>query len=265
MTARTFPSATMLLAAAGTAWMTALTTMPSARADPPHALDRTHCRVVDFEDRAIAACVIDPRTHHFVLDFGDGTGGLGSLQRFVASLPPGRVTAAMNAGMWRVVPDVAPVGLHVENGVQRSPLETDDGSGNFYLKPNGVFFVAVDGRAGILETGAFEAASPAVLIATQSGPLMVSGGEIHPRIILPTSEFEKIRNGIGITDDGRVVFALSLEEVSFGLFARMFRDELGTPDALFLDGEVSRLYAPALRLTGSGWWPIGPMIAAVER
>jgi uncharacterized protein YigE (DUF2233 family) len=265
MTARTFPSATTFLAAAGAALLTYLTATPAARADPPHAFDRTHCRVVLFEDRATAVCIIDPRSHDFVLDFGDGGGGLGSLQSFVARLPTDRVTAAMNAGMWRVVPDIAPVGLHVEDGVVRSRLETDDGSGNFYLKPNGVFFVDAGGRAAILETSAFEAAAPSVRIATQSGPLMVSGGSIHPRIILPTSEYEKIRNGIGITSDGRIVFALSLEEVSFGLFARMFRDVLGAPDALYLDGEVSRMFAPSLDLTGSGWWPIGPMIAAVRR
>jgi uncharacterized protein YigE (DUF2233 family) len=237
----------------------------AALADPPHAFDRTGCRVVEFEDRSVAACIVDARTHDMVLGFGDGAGGLGSLQGFVARLPEGGVTVAMNAGMWRVFPDTAPVGLHVEDGVARSPLETGDGSGNFYLKPNGVFFVDADGRAGILETAAFETTAPLVRIATQSGPLMVTGGAIHPRIILPTSEFEKIRNGIGITGDGRIVFALSLEPVSFGVFSRVFRDALGAPDALYLDGEVSRMYAPSLTLTGSGWWPIGPMIAAIKR
>lgn len=238
---------------------------PPAMADPPAAYDRTHCRMLDFEARQIATCTIDPDGHELVLTLGDGAGGLGTLRRFVDRLPAGRVTVAMNAGMWRTDPDFAAVGLHVEDGRQLAPLETDEGDGNFYLKPNGVFFMDTDGRPAILESAAFAAAAPRVRLATQSGPLMVSGGAIHPRIILPTSPHEKIRNGIGVTADGLVVFALSLDPVSFGLFARAFRDALSAPDALYLDGEVSRMHAPALGLEASAWRPLGPMIAAVRR
>jgi uncharacterized protein YigE (DUF2233 family) len=52
--------------------------------------------------------------------------------------------------------------------------------------------------------------------------------------------------------------------VTFGAFARLFRDELGCENALFLDGSVSSLYAPSLNRS-DGWLPMGPMIGAVLR
>jgi uncharacterized protein YigE (DUF2233 family) len=47
--------------------------------------------------------------------------------------------------------------------------------------------------------------------------------------------------------------------VNFHDFARLFRDELGTPDALYLDGSVSRLYDRASDGTTVGF-PMGPIL-----
>jgi uncharacterized protein YigE (DUF2233 family) len=44
---------------------------------------------------------------------------------------------AMNGGMYK--PDYTAQGLFVQNGHMVSALDTADGKGNFYLKPNGVF------------------------------------------------------------------------------------------------------------------------------
>ena len=45
----------------------------------------------------------------------------------------------MNAGMFDASLD--PIGLHIENGETIVDANTNDGPGNFHLKPNGVFFV----------------------------------------------------------------------------------------------------------------------------
>jgi len=58
---------------------------------------------------------------------------------------------------------------------------------------------------------------------------------------------------------------MSEAEVSFGEFARLFRDRLGCKNALFLDGgSVPRLYSPDAPRTDN-LLPLGPMIAVYER
>jgi len=88
-------------------------------------------------------------------------------------------------------------------------------------------------------------------------------GRIHPRI-LPGSTSQKIRNGVGIRNTHTVVLAISEDPVTFWQFARLFRDGLGTTDALFLDGSISSLYAPALNRFDT-LYPMGPIIAGFQR
>jgi uncharacterized protein YigE (DUF2233 family) len=172
-----------------------------------------------------------------------------------------RLVFAMNGGMYHA--DRRPVGLYVEDGVQRAPLVTAAGPGNFGLLPNGVFCVTEGGYA-VVESRAFAARPPACRHATQSGPMLVIGGALHPRF-LPDSPSRLIRNGIGVTGDGRrAVLAIARDRVNFDGFARFFRDVLGTPDALYLDGNVSRLYAPGLGRADAGF-PMGPVVGMVAR
>lgn len=163
---------------------------------------------------------------------------------------------AMNAGMYHA--DRSPVGLHVEAGETLAPAVTSGGGGNFGLLPNGIFCIRPDGFA-VVETKAFLAAPPACTYATQSGPMLVIGGELHPRF-LTGSESLNIRNGVGVTADGQTArFAISAGPVNFHTFGRFFRDVLATPDALYLDGSISRIYAPELgRNDGGG--PLGPIV-----
>lgn len=168
-----------------------------------------------------------------------------------------QVTLAMNAGMYHE--DLSPVGLYVEEGRTLSPINSADGSGNFFLKPNGVFLVARDGTASIMTTSAFVAAAPAAAFATQSGPLLVIDGKLHPRFEENGSS-RVIRNGVGVRDAHSVVLAISRSEVSFGSFARLFRDALGCRNALYLDGVVSAL-SNGSRLVVGGAYPAGPIIA----
>jgi len=149
----------------------------------------------------------------------------------------------MNGGMYH--PGYGPVGLLVEYGRERHPLNRDAGEGNFFLKPNGVFYVG-KGTAGVMETEAFAKARPEVQFASQSGPMLVVDGRIHPRF-LADSDSLYVRNGVGILPDGRVAFAISRGVVRFHDFATLFRDALGCRNALFLDGSISSLYAPEVR------------------
>jgi uncharacterized protein YigE (DUF2233 family) len=163
----------------------------------------------------------------------------------------------MNAGMYHA--DRAPVGLYIENGVELAPIITTDGPGNFGLLPNGVF--CIGDAFAVIEARRFAANPPACRHATQSGPMLVIDGALHPRF-LPDSDSFNIRNGVGVRADGTAVFAISGARVNFHTFARLFRDALGTPNALFLDGSISRLYAPALDRDDAGF-PMGPIVGLV--
>ena len=93
---------------------------------------------------------------------------------------------------------------------------------------------------GVAETEAYLRARPSVDLATQSGPMLVIDGEIHPKFS-PGSSFKR-RNGVGVPDDHTAVFAISESAVNFHSFARLFRDELNCANALFFDGTISSLY-----------------------
>ncbi|HEY0146896.1 MAG TPA: phosphodiester glycosidase family protein [Methylovirgula sp.] len=169
------------------------------------------------------------------------------------------LTFAMNAGMFGT--DYRPVGLYVEGGRQLMAANTRAGSGNFHLKPNGIFYF--DARhAGIMETSRYLQAHLHPEYATQSGPMLVIDGRIHPKI-RPDGASAKIRNGVGVDDRGAVVFAISDAPVTFNTFARLFRDGLGSGDALFLDGSISSLYAPELNRDDE-LMPIGPIVGVVK-
>ena len=150
---------------------------------------------------------------------------------------------AMNGGMYHH--DYGPVGLLVEHGRETGALNHDDAFGNFFMKPNGVFWVA-EGKAGVMETEAYAKADLSPVAATQSGPMLVIDGQVHPRF-LPDATSLQIRNGVGVLPDGRVAFAISSDPVRFHDFATLFRDRLQSRNALFLDGSISSLYSPEIR------------------
>ena len=146
---------------------------------------------------------------------------------------------AMNAGMFKA--DNSPQGLFIENGKTLTPVDASSGSGNFYLKPNGVFYVTKDQKAVICTTEEFHDTGN-VAYATQSGPMLLIDGRMHPAF-QPGSMNVNIRNGVGLLPNGQVVFALSKKEVNLYDFADYF-NKLGCRDALYLDGFVSRTYLP---------------------
>lgn len=220
-----------------------------------------------FEGARAILCTIDPQTHDIGLVYRDRAGDvLGSVPAARDHLTAGeglegRFVLAMNAGMYHS--DMNPVGLYVEDSVEITPLNRDDGFGNFFLKPNGVFYVLEDGGAGVLETQAYAAAGLDPTFATQSGPMLVIDGAIHPRF-LPDGTTRFIRNGVGVRGDGTVVFAITRDRVSLGSFARLFRDVAGCENALFFDGAVSSL-ALGRNMEIDSREPAGPVVVVMER
>ena len=135
---------------------------------------------------------------------------------------------------------------------------TSAGPGNFHMRPNGVFYVTGE-VAGVLETRSFIKRRPQVDFATQSGPMLVMDGKMHTRFARYGGS-KKYRSGLGSRDANSVVFAVSESEVSFGEFARLFRDRLRSKNALFLDGgSATSFYSPALG-RNSNFLPLGPII-----
>lgn len=144
----------------------------------------------------------------------------------------------MNAGIYQT--GGVPCGLHVENGVELHPLNRADAPGNFFLKPNGVFFIE-NGKASILETEDYATRKPKPTLAVQSGPMLLIRGTRHPAF-REGSASKLVRNGVGVDDKGRVVFAITGKGqlVNFWDFAGLFL-KLGCKDALFLDGDISQM------------------------
>ena len=164
----------------------------------------------------------------------------------------------MNGGMYH--PDRQPVGLYIEDGIEAQSIVTREGPGNFGLLPNGVLCLS-ETAAAVIESRSFAANPPACRFATQSGPMLVIDGALHPRFLV-NSDSLFIRNGVGVRPDGTLVAAISDAPVTFHHFGRLFRDVLGTPNALFLDGKVSRLHAPSLDRSDFGF-PVGPILGVV--
>ena len=229
----------------------------------PASAQAADCRALTHEGAEFTICEIDAGTEVIRLFHSTPEGEvLGSFPRVDQMLRDRgeRLGVAMNAGMYHN--DLGPVGLYVEEGEQAMRLITSKGPGNFGLLPNGVFCIR-DGRADVIESLAFEAAAPDCRYATQSGPMLVIDGALHPRF-LPDSDSVHIRNGVGTSADGqRVVLAISDERVNFHTFGTLFRDTLKLPNALYFDGKVSRLYAPGSGRHDRGF-PMGPIVGVVE-
>jgi prepilin-type processing-associated H-X9-DG protein len=172
----------------------------------------------------------------------------------------GDVAFAMNAGMF----DDAgrPVGLMIEDGREVHAINRRTrGFGNFHLMPNGVFILRKNGRAEIVTSDRFDA-SPSIAFATQSGPMLLIDGKIHPRFD-PDGQSRYIRNGVGMGSDGKPLFVISVGAVSFGKFARFLRDRHQVRNALFFDGSVSSLWDPANNRMDS-FAELGPMVVAFK-
>jgi uncharacterized protein YigE (DUF2233 family) len=208
-----------------------------------HAADRP-CRAASFEGAAFTVCAYRPAEQQIRLEStanGAPIGSFAGLRRVLGPMAKG-VDFAMNAGMYDV--DQRPIGLFVRDGALEHPLNRTNDLGNFYLKPNGVFWVGADGAPHVEATDTYAEAPHNPAWATQSGPLLVWRGALNPHISANGTSLQ-VRNAVGVS--GReAFFVISDAPVSFGRLARFLRDGLGCPGALYLDGAVSALWAPRL-------------------
>jgi uncharacterized protein YigE (DUF2233 family) len=221
------------------------------------------CEIIGEAGNSYAVCSFDARQTSIRLflrdDKGEVHGGFSSLAAAL-SRKGEKLVFAMNGGMYDE--DRAPIGLYVEGGKTLYPANTQSGKGNFHMKPNGVFWV--DGaRAGVTDTSRFLKLGLHPSHATQSGPMLVIGGRMNPRIH-DSGTSTKIRNGVCVADGHNVRFAISNGPVTFHEFAHLFRERLHCPDALYLDGSISSLYAPSIS-RHDRFMPMGPIIGVVER
>ncbi|MEZ4884167.1 MAG: phosphodiester glycosidase family protein [Chitinophagales bacterium] len=170
---------------------------------------------------------------------------------------------ATNGGMFS--PEMSPVGLYIENGLTIQPIDlSDKPSGNFYMKPNGVFLIEKSGNAKVMSSDDFAARAyeTNTLFATQSGPMLVTNGTIHPQF-QPESTSKRLRSGVGIINSQKVAFVISHKPVNFYHFAKLFQDYLGCNNALYLDGTISQMHIPELNRFDTGL-DYGVMIGVVE-
>ena len=233
--------------------------------EPSAAPDRNTgaCEARSFEGSAFTLCRYDPARHRLEL-FSRGEDGrpirsFAALEAHLGGRADG-LLFAMNAGMFDE--EGRPIGLYVADGEEKRGINFKEGGGNFHLMPNGVFAVDAKGRPLVMTSKDFAARRPKVRWATQSGPMLVIGGKLHPAFD-KDGESRHVRNGVGACGKDGAWFAISEEPVSFGRFARLFRDDLGCRDALFLDGAVSSLWEPGSRQDLRA--PLGPMVAVFRR
>jgi uncharacterized protein YigE (DUF2233 family) len=220
------------------------------------------CAEESFEGNDYTICRFDLRQDQLQLFSLDAEGEpYGSFPALEAALKSrGQSLAfAMNAGMYD--DNLKPIGLYVEAGQQQKKINRRDGPGNFHLKPNGVFYIAGN-RSGVMETEAFIAARLKPEYASQSGPMLVIDGQIHPKFTENGTSRQR-RNGVGSPDPHTLVFAISDSFVNFHAFARLFRDHLNCPNALFLDGSISSLHAIELGRSDR-FFSLGPIVGLVK-
>lgn len=196
----------------------------------------------EIDDERFITKVVDLKTEELKLywknDKGEIMKNFENLSSFLETKNK-RLVFAMNAGMFKK--DFSPQGLYIEDNQVLNSLDTTSGSGNFYLKPNGVFYITNQNHANITRTNDF-VNNKQIKYATQSGPMLLIDGNINA-VFKEGSTNLHIRNGVGILPDGKVVFAMSKDKINFYDFAAYFQ-RLNCKNALYLDGFVSRVYLP---------------------
>lgn len=169
-----------------------------------------------------------------------------------------RLLFAANAGIYDR--QFAPLGLYVEHGKTLVPLNLVRGNpaaGNFSIQPNGVFVIYPDGTAAVRTSTDFKTDAKAAQWATQSGPMLLINGQVNDRFVDDSSSL-KWRSGVCAKTPHKVVFAVSEAPVNFHTFARLFRDELGCRDALYLDGTISQFYVDGDGYAGAPTFMVKP-------
>ena len=191
---------------------------------------------------------------------------LGKLKTYLESKNKD-VLMLTNGGMY--TPKNNPEGLLIADSVLIEPIDLENPKQmlNFYMMPNGVFYID-KGKAFIEESNLFQkkfdenAITPSE--ATQSGPMLLINNKHHPAFNHGSSS-RKLRSGVGITNNGKVVFLISDRSITnFHDFATIFKDIFGCENALFLDGVISKMYLKKKKTNSLGG-NLGPIISITKR
>ncbi len=246
--------------------------------------DFTGCKISTYDNNEYTICEFSNRfeidngsneesSTHISLNLRDDNNVVlatfKNLKNYLGRINPTReLVFAMNADMYDK--HRLPIGLYVENGEILKQINQRDGPGNFHLKPNGVFYLSRIGEesdslvAHVADTKSFLKTDITPFYATQSGPMLVIKGTLHPRF-LKHSTSRKRRNGVGVSGDGmRLYFVISNEAVTFYEFGSFFKDHLQTENALFLDGTISKIFSTHIGRHDRGS-AMGPMIAVTRK
>ncbi len=162
---------------------------------------------------------------------------------------------ATNGGMY--TPESEPNGLYVEKGKTITKLNTRSEHGNFYMNfgeepnSNGVFIIDKNNKARVCKTSEYQKYKKTAYNATQSGPLLLYNGKINPKFN-DGSKNLRLRSGVGVINDTKIVFIISKKPVNFYDFAKLFKDTFKCSNALFLDGVISQMYLPEIKRNDTG-------------
>lgn len=148
-----------------------------------------------------------------------------------------------NAGMFHANGEA--VGLLIDQKGKQQPLNKEQSArGNFFLVPNGVFYVDTTNQAHVLETQQFvkkmQGNTSNLKLATQSGPMLLIDGAYHPKFNQNSSN-TNIRNGVGVTSDQTIIFICTTQPTNLYNFASIFKEK-ECHNALYLDGFISSMY-----------------------
>lgn len=219
------------------------------------------CREAEFEGVALTHCIADPAQHRIATALDQkGSGRYGSLSTYAQTVDASTIAFAINGGPNG--DNGKPRGYYVENKNRIVELNLGDGDGNFFLKPNGVFF-GTGGTWRVLATPTFySTVGDRPEFGTQSGPMLVVDGKLHPEIA-ENGPSRSVRSGVGVTADGKAHFVISKDPLSFGQLARFFRDEIKAKNALFLNSGSSTLWDPATNRLDKG--NVGAIIVVTKK
>jgi uncharacterized protein YigE (DUF2233 family) len=143
------------------------------------------------------------------------------------------ITGAMYDGS-----DNLPPGLVINKNNEIKSLNFNSGiDGNFYMQPNGVFYINKQ-DVGVVESNSYSNNNN--YFAIQSGPMLIENSQI-PSVVNPTSTNKRKRCAVGVSGIGQnkvVYFVCSNNDVSFYDLASFFRDKYNCSDALHLESGV---------------------------
>lgn len=192
---------------------------------------------------------------------------ISNLHSYLSGQKDKEILMITNAGMFR--PDYSPQGLFIEDAktIQITDTSDIDNKTNFYMFPNGVFAIDTHRNPYVLQTSEYlKTEQKSIKFATQSGPMLVINGQLHPRFI-KSSANTNIRSGVGMPfdDNTRLLFIISDIEVNFYDFASVFKDFFGCKNALYLDGAISMLYSKDVHRNTVPKGNFGPLISVTRQ